>query len=241
MRIAVVGRGRLGRTLAQLLPDAGIEVALVGRDLDLPPADAIVLAVPDRTIEKVAQSIPAPTAPVLHCSGAATVDVLRPHAPAGSFHPLMTFPGPEVAIPPLAGVPAAIAGDPPALRIAEALAVALGMRPVEVSGDRRLYHAAAVMAGNFATVLLAEAARVLSAAGVDPAEAPGMLAPLALQSLRNAADDPVRALTGPAARGDTAVIEAHLEAIASASLAEQHALYALLTRHAARIATKRDR
>lgn len=83
-----------------------------------------------------------------------------------------------------------------------------------VSGDRALYHAAAVMAGNYATTLLGLAAESLTAAGVDPARAPKLLAPLALQSLRNAAElGPTQALTGPAVRGDRDVIEQHLIAL----------------------------
>ena len=55
---------------------------------------------------------------------------------------------------------------------------------------------------------------VLTAAGVDPEEAPALLAPLALTSLKNAAiAQPARALTGPAARGDTEVINRHLAAL----------------------------
>ena len=240
VRIAIIGRGRLGRTLHHLLPTGGVDVALVGRSEAVPAADALVLAVPDRAIADLAAAVAVPGVVLLHCSGAADVDVLRPHRPAGSFHPLMTFPGPEVAIPDLAGVPAAVAGDEAALDVARAIAAALGMHPVMVPGDRRLYHAAAVIAGNFATVLLAEATDVLVAAGVDRALAPRMLAPLALQSLRNAADDPGHALTGPAVRGDDQVIDAHLAALEAAGLEGARVLYHLLTRRAATLAAERQ-
>ena len=78
----------------------------------------------------------------------------------------MTFPGPEIEVPELKGVAAAVDGDAEAREAAREIAGLLGMRAFEVPGDRRLYHAAAVIAGNYATVLLAEAASVLSAAGV---------------------------------------------------------------------------
>ena len=68
----------------------------------------------------------------------------RTHRPAGSLHPLQSFPGPEVAGPPGRGVPAAVAGDPEAVSAATQIALDLGMRPFEVPGDRRLYHLAAV-------------------------------------------------------------------------------------------------
>lgn len=237
MRIAIVGPGRLGRSLAVLLERAGEDVSLHGRGAD-PDADVVLLVVPDTAIAEAARAVHRGPI-VLHCSGATEVGVLRPHRPAGSFHPLMTFPGPEVALPDLEGVPAAIDGDTEAKEAARHIAAALGMRAFEVPGDRRLYHAAAVMAGNFATVLLAAAAEVLTAAGVAPEEAPGLLAPLALQSLRNAASDPASALTGPAVRGDVEVLERHRAALAAARLDAALALYEALSRRAWELAEER--
>jgi len=217
VRVAILGMGRLGRTVAPLLAAAGHAVLPWRRGEPVPAADIAWITVPDGAVADVARLVP-PGPVVLHASGALGVDVLRPHRPAGSLHPLATFPGPDVAVPDLAGVPAAVAGDPEALAAAAALASSLGLRPVTVPGDRRLYHAALVIAGNFATVLLAEASGLLAAAGVDPAEAPGMLLPLARASLENAAiPDPGAALTGPFARGDAHTVAAHRRALAAAS------------------------
>lgn len=233
MHVVIVGPGRLGRTLATWLPEVGHAVTLCGRGDPVPVADVIWLTVPDRALAEVAGALPVRDTPVLHASGSATTDVLAPHPERGSLHPLMTFPGPEIAVPARSGLPAALDGTPGALAIAEQLATDLGFRSFRVPGDRRLYHAAAVIAGNFATVLLAEASRALVAAGVAPADAPGILAPLALTSLRNAADvgartgDPGLALTGPVARGDDAVLDAHRAALADAGLADLLAWYDL--------------
>jgi predicted short-subunit dehydrogenase-like oxidoreductase (DUF2520 family) len=234
MRIAVLGPGRLGRSLHALLPPVGVHTTLY-RNLEAVPAtcDGLLLTVPDSAIASI-RPLPAGL-PVLHCSGATSVDVLRPHQPAGSFHPLMTFPGPEIALPDLTGVTAAIAGDEAAAQVGRVLAGRLGMRWIDVPGDRRLYHAAAVIAGNFATVLLAEAARTLAAAGVSAEEAAAALAPLARQSLANAVPDPSAALTGPVARGDEAVISAHQRALAHAGLGDIQMLYSALTDHARRL------
>ncbi|MFT5686524.1 MAG: putative short-subunit dehydrogenase-like oxidoreductase (DUF2520 family) [Myxococcota bacterium] len=213
--IVIVGPGRLGRTVAGVLLSAGLAVQLCGRGEDIPVAAITWLCVPDAAIAAAAARVP-PGGVLLHASGATDLDVLRPRTPVGSLHPLMTFPGPEVATPVMAGLPAAVAGDPAARRAAERLAAVMGWRTFEVTGDRALYHAAAVIAGNYATTLLAVAAEVLAAAGVAAEEAPGLLAPLALASLKNAAiAQPVRALTGPAARGDEAVISKHRAALAS--------------------------
>ena len=234
MFVSIIGTGRLGRSLDVLLRTSEhttCEVELLGRQ-GTPRAPVVLLAVPDSAIREAVRRVPDGRI-VLHCSGTTPVEVLRPHRPAGSFHPLMTFPGPDVGLPDLVGVPAAIAGDPSAREAGQTIADALAMRAITVPGDRRLYHAAAVIAGNFATVLLAEAARVLTEAGVSPDDAPGLLAPLAVQSLRNAGEKgPAAALTGPVARGDTGTLDGHRDAMTAAGLADLLPLYDLLTQRA---------
>ncbi len=230
MHIGIVGAGRLGSTLAELLSLAGHTVELCTRGVSpTPECDGVLLAVPDGALGNVAKHWTGPF-PVLHCSGALTVDVLRPLSPAGSFHPLMTFPGLQKAIPDLTGVPAVLDGDPAGLAFGRAIAKALGMQVLDVPGDRRLYHAAAVLSGNFATVLLAHAAQVLEAAGVPCEQTGPALLPLALESLRNAAHDPAGSLTGPVARGDDAVVESHRDALADVALTDCLELYDNLTR-----------
>ena len=72
-----------------------------------------------------------------------------------------------------------------------------------------LYHAAAVFGTNFLPVLQALAEELWRDSGVPPALLPQLRATL----LRNAVDNvlalgPAAALTGPAARGDSALVEA---------------------------------
>lgn len=231
MHIAIIGAGRLGRSLHVLWERAGHRVTLVGRTT-APPADVRVITVPDASIPEVAASL-VPGAPVLHCAGALSHHVLRPHRPAGTLHPLMTFPGPEVHLPELRDVPVAIGGDPEALELARQLALDLGADPFEVPGDRRLYHAAAVIAGNLSMVLIAEAARVLAAAGVPIEDAPRRLIPLALRSIQNASKSLQSTLTGPVARGETDTILSHREALAEHGLGDVTALYDALVQRAA--------
>jgi len=233
VRIALLGMGRLGRTLAPALERAGHEVLRWRRGDPFPTADIRWLTVRDDAVAGLAAALP-PGGVVLHASGALGCEVLRPHYPAGSLHPLMTFPGPEVTSPPLAGLPAAVAGDPDARQAAQALCVSLGLVPFEVPGDRRLYHAACTIAGNLPTLLLVEAARLLAVAGVTEEEPLRLLLPLARAALENV--DRVgaaRALTGPLARGDDATLRAHVEALAGhdAPLAQ---IYAALCARAAR-------
>lgn len=236
--IAIVGRGRLGRTLAPLLARAGHAVVLRAHTdaTEIRGVDTVLLCVPDGAIAAVAAAIP--QGPVVaHCAGSQDLAPLAPHADGlrASLHPLMTFPGPDVGDVDLHGVPAAIDGGALGLAVVRGLAADLGLAPVHVAGDRRLYHAAAVMAGNFATILLLEAGRVLSRAGVEPTDAVRMLAPLAAASIRNtaAAADPRSALTGPIARGDQATLDAHRSALVDQGLEPALAVFDTFVKHGA--------
>ena len=235
MDVAIVGPGRLGRSLDTLLRAQGVSVALCARGERVPAADVTLLTVPDGAIAAVAKEL-APGRVVLHCAGSLGVEALRPHRPAGTLHPLMSFPGPEVSIPDLRGVGAAVSGDPEACQLAETLCAHLGLIPLTITGDRRLYHAAAVLAGNFATVLLADATRLLVAAGADPEHAASTLAPLALASIRGALPEPISGLTGPAARGDLVTIAAHREALSSGGFSALLRSYDALTERAKSLA-----
>lgn len=205
--LVIVGPGRLGRSASCLLAAAGTTHVLIGRHEPIPAAEVTWLTVPDREVSQAAQSVPAGGI-VLHASGALDVGVLRPHSSAGSLHPLMSFPGPEHGLPE-GLIPAAVAGDCDAQAAASELAHALGFTPFEVCGDRRLYHAAAVLAGNFTTTLLLEASRTLARCGLSESEARRLLGPLAQTSLKHAVVYGKEGLTGPVARGDEAVITAH--------------------------------
>lgn len=223
--LAIIGPGRLGRSVSEILSNGGHKFQLFGRHERIPQARLTWLTVPDRDIPAAAASVPAGGI-ILHASGALDHSVLRPHPCVGSLHPLMTFPGPELGMP-QTQVPAAVAGDTEAVEAALGLSKLLGFTAVRVPGDRSLYHAAAVTAGNFATVLLVQASNMLRAAGVSEPEARALLGPLAITSIKNAIEHGADALTGPVARGDEEVIEAHLTALSGHS-AELSALYANL-------------
>ncbi len=230
MKLGILGQGRLGSSMSLLLRAAGHEVHTWVRGQPFPDCQLAWICVSDGALAEVAAALP-PGPVVLHASGATDLSPLSSHAEHGSLHPLQSFPGPEVALPPLGGVPAAIAGTPRARALARQLAEDLGMRAFDVPGDRRLYHASAVMAGNFATTLLAAASQLLVEAGVPPADAPGLLAPLAIASIRQAAErGPVQALTGPHVRGDQAVVRAHEQAILEL-VPELSELYRILGEH----------
>jgi predicted short-subunit dehydrogenase-like oxidoreductase (DUF2520 family) len=211
IRVAVVGNGRAGNALARALRHAGDQVdGPLPRGAAPRNADAVLLCVPDHEIARAAALIPA-GAPVGHCSGATGLDELAPHE-AFSIHPLMTIP-PDADPGIFTGAGAAVAGTgDTGLALARALAIRLGMRPIEIApADRTAYHAAASIASNFLITLEAAAERLAAAVGVDRAD----LLPLVRASVENWGRlGPERALTGPVARGDEATVTAQRDAVA---------------------------
>jgi len=207
---AIVGAGRLGHALAAALREAGLEIdGPLGRGAT-PQSEVVLLCVPDDEIANAASTLtPSKTQFVGHCSGATTLAPLAPHQ-AFSLHPLMTVP--EGGAAPFDGAGCAVAGATETARgMAEALARALGMRPVTVADeDRAAYHAAASIAANFLVTLEGAAERLAATAGVDRQ----LLVPLARAALENwAAKGAGPALTGPVARGDEATVARQRAAI----------------------------
>ena len=211
-RVAIIGRGRAGTSLADAFSSAGgvAVVGPLGRGADGHGAEAVLLCVPDAEIAAAAAAVePGPA--VGHCSGATGLDVLAPH-PAFSLHPLMTFTGDGRPVG-LAGAGAAVAGSTPqTLAVARALAAALGLQAIEVAPEDRIaYHAAASIASNFLVTLEAAAERLAAGAGVERR----LLVPLVRTTVENWANlGPERALTGPVARGDNETVARQRAAVA---------------------------
>src|SRR4051794_20055509 len=220
LRVGVVGSGRLGTAMSAALRAAGVEVdGPVGRG-EVPRGEAIVLCVPDAEIPRAAATVAGAAEFVGHTSGATPLSALAASgAQAFGLHPLQTFAegaGPED----FRGAGCAVAGSTQkALELATSLARKLGMEPFEIDDDgRAAYHAAASIASNFLITLEHAAEQVAGGAGLEPAEARALLAPLVERTARNyAALGPERALTGPIARGDDATVAAQREAVAEAA------------------------
>jgi predicted short-subunit dehydrogenase-like oxidoreductase (DUF2520 family) len=198
-RLSLVGNGRVGAALADAFRRAGIEVeGPLGRGA-APSADVVLLCVPDAEIGPAAAALAARF--VGHTSGATPLGMLD-----FGLHPLQTVTGPETRF---EGCGCAIAGrTPEALALARALAEALEMEPFEIADEARAaYHASASIASNFLVTLEWMAERVALAAGIAPADARRLLAPLVRQTVENwAALGAEAALTGPVARGDEVTV-----------------------------------
>lgn len=222
MKLGIVGNGRLGAALSAALRGAGYEVdGPVGRG-QVPAGDVILLCVPDGEIPAAAETVAGSARLVGHTSGATPLAALRPAARGGAhvfgLHPLQTFVGGET--PDLRGIGCAIAGSTPeALDTARALADGVGMVPFVLPDHKRAaYHAAASVASNFLVTLQAMAEEVARDAGLEPAQARQLLAPLVRTTVDNwVALGPAAALTGPVARGDDQTVIAQRQAISAAA------------------------
>jgi predicted short-subunit dehydrogenase-like oxidoreductase (DUF2520 family) len=196
-QIAVVGRGRLGSSVAARLAERRL---LAEGEI----ADLVLLCVPDRVIAERAGTIP--IGPwVAHMSGAVPLSALAPHSHRFGLHPLQTFTRDGGAAQ-LDGSWAAVTGESEDARERSRwLAEALGVHPFDLQEDRRaLYHAGATMASNFLVTLYRAAKQLVETAGVPP----DALLPLMRRTIDNGFE-----LTGPIARGDWETVDAHLTAI----------------------------
>lgn len=223
---------------------------------DMRAADVWLLGVPDAQLASCAHALAAvqrtdvhtrhthsqaSTPIAFHCSGAQGAATLAPLRARGwqvaSAHCILSFASVPSAIAQFPGTPCALEGDTAACTALRPAFSAIGARCFDVaSSDKLLYHAAAVFATNFLPVLQATAEQLWQATGV-PAE---VIVDLRAALLRNAVTNitalgPHAALTGPAARGDTAAIQTQATAVAhwdAATGAAYEALSALALRMA---------
>lgn len=188
------------------------------------PADFWLIAVPDRQILEsasvMAQTLAGmPPAMAFHASGALGSAVLAPLRERGwlvaSAHCILSFATPAAAVQQFASTPCGLEGDAAALHELRSVFTAIGAECFAVAADKKvLYHAAAVFGTNFLPVLQALAEDLWRDSGVPPE----LLPRLRVSLLRNAVDNvlalgPADALTGPAARGDTALVQRQGQAV----------------------------
>jgi predicted short-subunit dehydrogenase-like oxidoreductase (DUF2520 family) len=242
--ILIAGTGHVAQAMGRLLAEQGEPVlAVAGRDparaaaaaafighgakcaaLNAPPkrATRVLVAVSDNAIGEVARTLAeagVKRGVALHTCGAMGREALAPLAAAGvacgAIHPLQTVASPEQGLSALTGCVFAVDGDAPALAWAERIAQALGGSSLRIPPEARpLYHAAAVMAGNYVVALVDAAAMLMKAAGVEQSVALRALGPLVEASATNALRlGPVEALTGPIKRGDLMTLIGHVRAL----------------------------
>lgn len=212
-------------------------------------ADVWLLSVPDAQVGVAAQALADAQGAklagslVFHNSGFLSAAVLLPLQALGchvaSAHPVLNFASPDTGVRQFAGTPCGLEGDVTALAWLHTALSAIGGRCFEIaSADKPLYHAAAVFSSNFTVVLQGIAQDAWQSAGVPPE----LMRPLTEALLKSTVDNvlamgPAKALTGPAARGDTAVVQAQGKVVKQWN-APAGDLYALLSQLAAELKRK---
>jgi len=241
-RTALVGAGRVGTAVAELLRRAGNTVIGVSsrtresaereaRRLDVPVmaiedaprAEVILLGVPEAALPEMDELLAPRVGPghvVWHVAGAHGVSALERVATAGAsvaaLHPVQACPSVDAAIRRLPGSAWGVTCSPGLEGwSAEVVSGQLEGRPVPVPEDLRpLWHAAAVVTSNGVTALMASGERLIGGITDGPEH---VLGPLALGTITNAIEGGGGAatLTGPVMRGEVATVQRHLEALRS--------------------------
>ena len=185
--------------------------------------DLVFITTPDSAIGQAAASLNwRPGQGVVHCSGAASTEILKAAsdqgAVAGGLHPFQTFGGivnSKDAASRLSGVTFAVAGDGWLAEFLRDLARKLGGQPVSIpDADRPLYHAAAVMGCVHLAALLQAVVEMWQAMGFSHQQAIQSLYPLSRATLDAVAEHGAAAsVTGPVIRADIVTIRSHLEAL----------------------------
>lgn len=183
-------------------------------------AQLVFITTDDASIESVAATVRWQQGhQVVHCSGALGLEALwaasAQGAEVGAFHPIQTF-GPTE------GPPVDLHGVVFGLEAQGGLFDILAGMCEEVHGtfmivpeeSRALYHAAAILSCGHLSILLHSAKILWEKAGLQPDSADaalGQLAQSTLDSFRQNGSS--SSLTGPIVRGDTDVVQRHMNAI----------------------------
>lgn len=260
---ALVGAGRVGTAVAELLRRAGHEpLAVASRSAGsraraagilgvdavetgaLPPADVMLIGTVDGAIEETAAAIAPRLAEgcvVIHFAGSLGIEPLRPVLDVGAqraaLHPVQACPDIETAIARIPGSGWGVVCDEGlADWCVERVERDLAGHPCWVPDVLRpVWHASAVVVSNGLAGLLATGEELLASIGID--DPAGVLGPLAAGTLENAlaGGGGGKTLTGPAVRGESDTIARHLDGIqlADEGLLRPYGLATLLTIQAA--------
>ncbi|HEX3068982.1 MAG TPA: DUF2520 domain-containing protein [Thermoanaerobaculia bacterium] len=229
MNLGIIGSGRAAWAFAETWRRMGwpvIGVASRGNDTLVGPrrsieelaamSDILLVAVSDRAIEEVIATIPETKAIIVHPSGA-----LLAFRGGFSLHPLKSLPP--------VGEPSDLEGTLLVFEgshrdVAQRIASAAGARFAEITAEAKTrYHAAAVFGSNYVAALLDIAEDLI---GLDDVrEDLAALARSAIDNWLTHTDE--QRFTGPAARGDEAIMNRHAAALAGQpGLAELYRLLA---------------
>ncbi|MCP1660470.1 Rossmann-like and DUF2520 domain-containing protein [Neisseria perflava] len=235
----VIGAGRVGQTFAMLLGnhphwqishiasrslhENAFGATVLADIATLPPADVVLLAVPDNAIEGAVERLaqrPLNGSLVLHFSGAKTIaalDAVAQHGGmTGSLHPVFAFADVNHAVAHLRGSLCALEADSPkAMALLQQLAADVGLESFALPSEQKArYHAALSAASNFSVTLADYAQNLLSPLALPETLSRRLVVGLMRQTVGNLVQlPPLQALTGPIVRGDETTVAAHLAAM----------------------------
>ena len=226
MKIAIIGAGSVGTNLHHAFELKGIKTELIhGRPLTAPKGngqmvndqivngfDVYIYAIADQALREVVSVIHAPKALHLHTSGTMPIDVFgedKPHA--GILYFFQSF-SRDVLIDDWSGIPCFISGrNIDDIAAIYSLAQTLTSRIYEANQhDRERLHIAGVFANNYTNLMYRIAADILKDTQI-PFEALLPLIDNTAAKVHKMA--PKDAQTGPAQRGDEAVMAHHVEVL----------------------------
>lgn len=249
--IAMIGGGNVAWHLSQALENAGHTIhavydrrikkaeALVSKLYNAEATDSLdfsesraaifVLAIKDDAIREVAEQLvlPNPDAIVVHTSGSVSIEVLGYALQNyGSFYPFQSFVKTRQVE--FKEIPIFIeASNAANKRVLTRLAKSISSKVAYFdSKQRKALHISGVFASNFVNHMLTVAKQIATKHKIDYQ----WLAPLIVETVnKSLALGPENAQTGPAARGDLEVLEAHLDFLNDDETL--HGLYKVLSQH----------
>lgn len=248
-RVVIIGSGNLAEALAKAVSASGLQLVQVfGRNAaraktvaeaartawtsdpaGLAGADIYLLAVSDRAVAEVADSLPIPaSAVVAHTAGSVPIDAIPARYPRRAvFYPMQTF---------TAGRAVDFRQIPIFLETSsgefygelETFAQKLSDTVVRANGDQRArIHLAAVFACNFSNNMYAIAERIVRDAGFSFGILKALIAETAAKAC--AAPSPADVQTGPAARNDAETQERHCAMLHDNPELEE--IYKIISKH----------
>ena len=230
MKITIIGSGNVATYLAFAFKSKGNEIVQVYSPHILrahelaervqaaacssieeisPHSDFYIIAISDDALKSFSEKFRVKNKIVMHTSGFHELNILKDVSPTyGVFYPLQTL-NKNVSLPSEPFPFCIEASDDVTLKQIKSLAQSIGGDVHIISSSRRkVLHVAAVFANNFSNYLYWLAEKILAKEKISF----GLLRPLIRTTAENVMHrSPSDVQTGPAKRGDEAILKAHLE------------------------------
>ena len=238
-KIAIVGTGKLGGSLALALSAASYNVVSVfsrnansalnvSKEIDgcIPSSDIqetinvaeiVFITTPDDVISKIANSSKwSDSQGVIHCSGASGIELfssIESCIEFGSFHPMQTFSSIKEGSKSMQGITFAIDGTDKIVGFLKEITNSFNSGFVLIPSEYKpMYHLTGTLMGNLLLEYVAISAKLWEQIGYDQEKGIQSLVPMMRQVADNLENIGLpEALAGPFVRGDIGTIKKHLE------------------------------